>query len=600
MNFLSPILAFETQYPSAYVLLIFLPILLAIFSIAEKARGKAMFRFAGGRESGYDRQRMRRFYFLCTITSFGLIIVALSQPAFRKVPHQVSSEGRDLVFLLDVSRSMLAEDLHPNRLDASKQAILDCVKELEGDRIGLVAFAGSSSILCPLTTDYPFFKDKLAEVTPESVYQGGTRIGDAIQKTVDKVLTTDRKGYQDLILISDGGDQESRPEKAAAELEELGVYFIVVGVGDPIQGARVPAREGDEESEGSEFMMFDGKEVWSKLETQSLESLARACRHGVFLEAGRRVLPLGEIYPELVRHFRSQSTGETEEMLDWEETFPIILGIALVFLLVIPLMYRKPKPKPLEVPAEEETATTSEGAAASPAGSSGTATAALILGLFLLAPATTSRAADSPTKIYNQACEQLEAKNFAGTVALFMEAAEGLDSPDLRFRAIYNAGVCSFSQADADAMLDPQSSLVYYQGAIRAFRSCLDLQPDHPDALWNLELSMLRKQFVLKELQDNEDDSQNSEESEESDQSQEGESDESETEDEEGEWEESEEDGATDPSDQSSGPNSMDLESTDIPPPMVDPEDILQQEMENRELRQKQKSSKYKGVEKDW
>lgn len=601
-------LALHIQQPYLLLLLVLLPLAVAIFTMAEHARGKSMFRFAGGRETSQDRQRLRRFHFICTVICMGLVIMALTRPAFRKVPHLVSSEGRDLVFLLDVSRSMLAEDLHPNRLDAAKQAILDCVEELQGDRVGLVAFAGSSSILCPLTTDYPFFKDKLAEVQPESVYQGGTRIGDAIQKTVDKVLTKDREGFQDVILISDGGDQESRPENAAKELEELGVYFIVVGVGDPKVGARVPARADaeNEGEEGSKYTMFDGQEVWSKLETASLEALARACRHGVFLEAGRRVLPLGEIYPELVKHFRSQSSGRTEEMMDWEETFPIILALALTVLLIAPLFYRKPMP------------------------ASATTTTALILTSLLMLPSPQANAQDeaemdeaaaaeavakslpepeidqppelpkSPVALYNKAHEQMEAQNFAGTIALFMQAAEGLEKPGQRVQAIYNAGVCNFRQADVDALLDPQSALVYYSGAIRAFRACLDLEPNHEEALWNLELSLLRKHFIMQEMEQDQNDQNTPEESEQDDSSQEGESENSEMEDEEGEWEESDEEGASEPTDQSTGPNSMDLESQDIPPPMVDPEDLLQQEMENRQLRQKQQSSKYKAVEKDW
>ncbi len=330
---LSPVAKF--QNPAALLLLPLLPAAGFLFVHAERKRREALGQFAGARGESQGLIIDRRFEFACLIMAAGLIILALARPSWKQVPVEVVSEGRDVVFLLDVSRSMMAGDLVPNRLGAAKTAIRDCVENLEGDRVALVVFSGAASILCPLTTDYTFFFDKLDEagpyvVAPGEVRVGGTRIGDAIHKTCDKLLSTSRRGLQDLILVSDGGDQESRPEKAAKRLENLGVYFIVVGIGDAMRGARVP--DLDESGRPTGFVTHNGREVWTKLEAAGLKSIALACRHGAFLNAGSRALPLGEIYPNLVRHFRRRGSGQTEIVMRPEETFPAFLTAALLLL----------------------------------------------------------------------------------------------------------------------------------------------------------------------------------------------------------------------------------------------------------------------------
>tara|TARA_R110002096_G_scaffold215310_12_gene403154 strand:- start:5630 stop:6709 length:1080 start_codon:yes stop_codon:yes gene_type:complete len=323
------------QNPVALLLLPLLPAAGFLFVHAEKKRREALAQFAGSRGESQGLIFDRRLEFACVLMAAGLIILSLARPAWRQVPVEVLSEGRDVVFLLDVSRSMLAQDLAPDRLGAAKIAIRDCVESLNGDRVALVVFSGAASILCPLTTDYTYFFDKLEEAGPYTVALGevrigGTRIGDAIHKTCDKLLTTNRRGMQDLILVSDGGDQESQPTKAVKRLENLGVYFIVAGVGDDRQGARIP--EYDEAGDLTGFVVHEDREIWTKLEAASLKELSDACRHGVFLHAGTQALQLGEIYQNSVRHFRTTGTGQTEVMMRPEDTFPAFLAAALLLL----------------------------------------------------------------------------------------------------------------------------------------------------------------------------------------------------------------------------------------------------------------------------
>tara|TARA_R110002096_G_scaffold215310_12_gene403153 strand:- start:4938 stop:5633 length:696 start_codon:yes stop_codon:yes gene_type:complete len=208
--------------------------------------------------------------------------------------------------------------------------------------------------------------------------------------------------------------------------------------------------------------------------------------------------------------------------------------------------------------------------------------------------------AESPFKAFQRGHEQLEAKNYAMAIASFMGASESLETSEHRCMTIYNAANASFLQAKADEPLDPQSSLTYYRQAVKAYRACLEMFPGFRDAGWNLELTLVRLDQISRQIEDEmnqegeESEEQNSEES-----GEEGESEASEDEGE-GEYEESDEEGANEPSAQSGESNSIDLDAQDIPPPMVEPEDILQHEVENSALREKGKASKYKPVEKDW
>ena len=164
----------------------------------------------------------RQIFKACLLlVGFLFVIIALTQPGWNPKPKKVSRMGRDIVVLLDTSRSMLAEDIRPNRLKRAKIAIADLLEDLNGDRIGLITFAGNSVVKCPLTQDYGFVRMALEEVTTESTSRGGTLIGDAIRKATNEVFDQQTRKYKDVILITDGEDHDSFPveaaEKAAAE-----------------------------------------------------------------------------------------------------------------------------------------------------------------------------------------------------------------------------------------------------------------------------------------------------------------------------------------------------------------------------------------------
>lgn len=598
--------------PGYLVLLALLAPLWLIFRSAAIKRRKAMRSFSGSNPLKSSEQsimtRRRAWTTVCYCVAFGIFVVALARPAWERIPVEAGSRGRDVLFLLDVSNSMLAEDLAPNRLERAKQSILDCVESLAGDRIGLVIFAGSPSIVCPLTTDYGFFRRMLGEAAPGNVSQGGTRIGDAIRKTVDKLLDESRRGYQDLILITDGGDQESQPEKAAKELEELGVFLVVVGVGDERRGAQIPLGPGDRLPGGREYMVYKGNPVLTRLESAPLNQMAKASRNGVYLNAGLRAFHLGEVYHRLVEHFEERMKETSETLLQYRDEFQWFLAAGL-FALCLPQLI---------------------GAAGRRRFAHGIIAAALAAGMLLPgapllaqgpesgdgdaeADEETSEAAEAEAKAdlqeagdrsaadyYNEGHRLFGLKLYNEAVQSFRMALDRTEDKELRVRACYNLGNSFYKGGEAIVAEDQGLALEFFAMSAVAYRAALDYRPGFADAAWNLELAR-RSERDLRDAMKSEqegqeessEESKSEEEGEEGEPGDEGENAESE------DMEESDDSGEGKPSDYSASDLALDLENEGLPPPMLDPEDIFQEESANNELRQK-KGSKYQAVEKDW
>ena len=166
-------------------------------------------------------------------------LVALAGPRFGTQYEEVIPRGSDLYVLIDVSRSMLAEDVPPSRLGRAKADVAALVNRLEGERVGLIAFAGQAVVKCPLTVDYDAFRRSLDELDPDSAPRGGTAIGDAIRKALE-VFQARADRDQAILLITDGDDQQSYPLEAAAVAAERHVTIFTVGLGDADHGARIP------------------------------------------------------------------------------------------------------------------------------------------------------------------------------------------------------------------------------------------------------------------------------------------------------------------------------------------------------------------------
>ncbi len=272
----------------------------------------------------------RRWKEILLLTALLLVIVGMARPGWNLQAQTIERQGRDVVFLLDVSKSMLAEDLAPNRLERAKLAIRDAVEQLEGDRVGLVVFAGTATVKCPLTLDYGFFLMMLERVSPDSVTRGGTMIGDALRKVLNDVFDDQAKQYKDVVLITDGEDHDSFPVDAAKTAGEQGVRLLAIGLGDENEGRRIPITD---ETGRTSFVTYNGAEVWTRLDADTLRKMVNATPGGKYLNVSTGTIDLGQVYQELIATAEKKDL-ESKTIKTYEEKFQIFLSLAVLLLLV--------------------------------------------------------------------------------------------------------------------------------------------------------------------------------------------------------------------------------------------------------------------------
>ncbi|MBW8014631.1 MAG: VWA domain-containing protein [Planctomycetes bacterium] len=272
------------------------------------------------------------------VLAFVFIVVGLTRPTWNAEPKKFARKGRDVVILLDVSRSMLAEDIKPNRLERARIAISDLLEILDGDRVALVTFAGSSTVKCPLTQDYAFMRLALGEISTESTNLGGTMIGDAIRKAVDEVFGSGGKEFKDIILITDGEDHESFPEEAAAKAGSEGIRIIAIGLGSEDEGTPIPVID---DKGRKTLLKYKGEIVRSKLDASTLRQVAINSAGGTYLPVRTRTFDLDTIYEDLVMSAQERELEETT-MMEYDEKFQVFLGVGIL-LLVFEMLLRERK-----------------------------------------------------------------------------------------------------------------------------------------------------------------------------------------------------------------------------------------------------------------
>ncbi len=331
--------------PRALLWLIALPILLALSLLGLVLRRAAIRRFFN---DAADRPwaatgsiTFRLFKAILAVAAAGALVFALARPGFNPQPKKIQRTGRDAVFVIDVSRSMLAQDVRPNRLERAKLSVRDVLDVAEGDRIGIVAFAGAAVLKCPLTTDYSFVRLSLDDTNPDSVGRGGTSLGDAIrfatsQLAPDTATPGDGRS-RTIFLITDGEDHESAPLQAAQDAAKKNIRIITMGVGSELSGAPVPAdntqQPGRPVAPNKAFMEYEGHEVMSKMDSGTLKQIAEATPGGVFLNVGTGNIELDAIYKRLMKSVQA-TTHETTEAMRYTELFQILLGLALVCMFL--------------------------------------------------------------------------------------------------------------------------------------------------------------------------------------------------------------------------------------------------------------------------
>lgn len=275
---------------------------------------------------------------LLVAAALACVALALARPRWSAVPQDVRRLGRDVVFVVDVSRSMLADDLKPSRLERAKLAIQDVLESGVGDRVGLVAFAGTAVTKVPLTFDYGFMSMQLDALSPASVPRGGTLIGDAIREAL-RSFDTESPAHRDIILITDGEDHESFPVEAAGKAGEMGVRIIAVGLGDETIGR--PITYTDDRGV-RRTVTYQGEPVRSKLDADTLRRVAAASNGGVYFNVATGNINLDEVYTQLVRR-AEQTELEGKQGVRLEEQFQIFLAAALALLAIEAMIGERPR-----------------------------------------------------------------------------------------------------------------------------------------------------------------------------------------------------------------------------------------------------------------
>lgn len=265
---------------------------------------------------------------LLVITCVLFMVFALIEPRWGYHWEEVEKRGVDIVIAVDTSRSMLADDVKPNRLEVAKREVEDLLNILEGDRISLVVFSGTAFTYCPLTSDYGAFRLFLNDVNTNITPLGGTALAEAIERGID-TFGANSKNHKVIILITDGENHEDDPLKAAAKAKGRGIVIYTVGVGKK-DGSYIKVK--DESGNETLFKDRQGQVIKSRLDEITLNKIALETG-GLYTPAYGTKWGLEKIYRESIAKIED-TTYKTQHVKRYVNRYQIPLFIALAFISV--------------------------------------------------------------------------------------------------------------------------------------------------------------------------------------------------------------------------------------------------------------------------
>lgn len=254
------------------------------------------------------------------------LIFTLIEPKWGYHWEEIEKKGIDIAIAVDTSRSMLADDVKPNRLEVAKREVEDLLHVLEGDRVGLVVFAGTAFTYCPLTSDYGAFRLFLDDINTNIIPQGGTALAEAIRKGIS-TFEANSKNHKAIILITDGENHEDDPLKAAAKAKEQGIVIYTVGVGKK-DGSYIRMKD----ESGQERLLKDrqGQVIKSRLDEITLNKIALETG-GLYTPAYGTEWGLEKIYKDSIAKIE-ESVYKTQRVKRYVNRYQIPLFIAIVFI----------------------------------------------------------------------------------------------------------------------------------------------------------------------------------------------------------------------------------------------------------------------------
>ena len=332
------------SHPLYLFALLAVPAAVALFGWATVQRRDALRRFAGGEQGDYAESlaRRRRWQAALLTGAVFFLVVALAGPRYGTQLREVQQQGLDVVVALDVSESMLAEDVAPSRLARAKYEIEGLLGELSGSRVGLVVFAGEAFIQCPLTTDFGAVRLFLDAAEPSLIPTQGTDLGQALRVSLQAFDVAnagpdgDEVRARALLLLSDGENHAGGFGPDLEQAQDLGVTVFAAGVGET-EGAPIPVyRRGRLAGYKTDR---SGQAVETRLEETALRDLAQ---HGSYYRIAQGGSDVGEITEALGRLDRG--TFATEQFEDFAEQYQWPLALALLLLVAERLLAARRPP----------------------------------------------------------------------------------------------------------------------------------------------------------------------------------------------------------------------------------------------------------------
>ena len=453
------------------------------------------------------RQKLR---LALIVLSVSFMILALTRPQWGSSAEEVRQRGLDIIVAIDASKSMLAEDVQPNRLTRAKLEAINLMQKARTDRLGLVAFASSAFLMCPLTLDETAFAQSVNALDTRTFSQGGTAIGEAIDEA-RKTFKTESDNHKVLIIFTDGEDHDSQAVESAKAAAKEGIIIDTIGIGS-VDGEQI--RYKDDHGRLVNLMDEDGKPVVSKLDEEFLKKLSSLTPGGTYLPL-RGAKTVEQLYDAVIAPL-PKSEGTTHIFRRLKERYHWFLGVAIA-LLILEMFFPDRKRK------KSTSSTSSDSQAVSMA-------ALVTLSLFLM-PASVMAGPGKALKEYNSGDYENAFKHYqelldkksndprlhfnSGDAAYQAgqldkaqsEFSEALNSPDIQLqqKSYYNLANTYYRLGQQSQ--EPDKKQEFWENSLKNYESALKLNKQDPQAAFNndfvkRQLEELKKQQPQQNSQD--------------------------------------------------------------------------------------------------
>ncbi len=429
--------------------------------------------------------------FILIVIAFSLAVMALVNPRTSQGMEKVNRTGIDIMIALDVSKSMLAQDIKPTRLERAKQAISKLIDKLDNDRIGIVVFAGRAYLQMPLTGDHAAAKMYLSSATPDVVPTQGTVIADAL-KLCDASFNAKEKKYKTVILISDGEDHDEGALSTAGQLADEGIIINTIGVGSP-QGATIPDETTNEAKKDNA-----GNIVVTKLNEEELMKIAEKTNgsYQLFSNTDEVVSKLGSQLAGM-----DQRTITEDSLVNYKNFFPYLLAAALLFLVIEFFI------------SERRSVVNRQSPVVSRQSSVVSSQVAVAILLMICLPLASKAQNEKP--LIKKGNEAYEKKEYENAITNYQKATEKNPVNPI---AQFNLGNALYKSSKTDEAIkayenalsnytskEDRSRSFYNKGVvlqnnnklaecIEAYKNALKLNPEDDDARQNLQKALLKQQ----------------------------------------------------------------------------------------------------------